>query len=107
MAGRTTIGDMTLRYTVDPARIGLNQLNLYLFDERGRPFRGTKTIRAELSPPDDPAAIQRLPLEEVGAGHFVDSAAPFDRRGRWHLKLTTTGTSARPYDVAEIQLAIG
>jgi copper transport protein len=107
VAGRTTIGDTTLRYTVDPARTGLNQLNLYLFDERGRPFRGTKSIRAELSPPDDPDSIQALRLEEVDAGHYVNSATQFDQRGRWHLKLTTTGTSPRPYDVAEIQLAIG
>ena len=107
VAGRTTIGDTTLRYTVDPARTGLNQLNLYLFDERGRPFRGTKTIRAELSPPGrrprDPAAAAGVgragPLRRLGL--------QLDRRGRWHLKLTTTGTSPRPYDIAEIQLAIG
>ena len=77
MSGRTTLGDVTLRYTVDPARAGLNQLNLYLFDERGRPFRGTKTIRAELSPRRP--ARPRLPLEAVGPGHYVDSATQFDQ----------------------------
>jgi copper transport protein len=107
VSGRTTIGDTTLRYTVDPARAGLNQLNLYLFDSRGRLYRNVGTIRVDASPPGENTASQPLQLEQVGAGHYVDSAAEFDDAGRWHLKVTTTGTSRRPYDVAELQVAIG
>jgi copper transport protein len=108
VSGRTTIGDVILRYTVDPARVGLNQLNLYLLEPGGRPYTRTKQIRAELlSLPDNGDIPRTVRLELLGPGHYVNSAARFDAAGLWSVKVLATGTSRSGSDVAEIVIAIG
>jgi copper transport protein len=104
VSGRTTIGEVTLRYTVDPARVGQNQLNLYLFAD-GRPFARAKRVRAELTSPD--GSPSEVPLEQVGPGHYVDSAVLFDRTGLWSLQVRASVSTRLRDDVAEIRLAIG
>jgi copper transport protein len=107
VSGRTTIGDVVLRYTVDPARIGLNQLNLYLLEPKGRPYRRPTTIAVELGSPDGGDLPRRIRLERLGPGHYVNSATEFDAAGVWRLKVQTAGTSRSASDIAEINLAIG
>ena len=107
-SGRTTIGDATLRYTVDPARVGLNQLNLYLLQPSGRPYTRAKEVQAELlSLPDEGNIPRSVQLELVGPGHYVNSATPFDDAGLWRVTVLATGTSRSGSDVAEIEVAIG
>ena len=94
MSGRTTIGDVILRYTIDPARVGLNQLNLYLLRAGGRPYTRAKDVRAELlSLPDEGEIPRNVPLELIGPGHYVNSATQFDAAGLWRLEVPATGTS--------------
>ena len=108
VSGRTTIGDVILRYTVDPARVGLNQLNLYLLEAGGRPYTQTKQIRAELlSLPDKGDIPRTIRLERAGPGHYLNSATRFDHAGLWSVKVLATGTSRSGSDVAEIVVAIG
>jgi copper transport protein len=108
VSGRTTIGDVILRYTVDPARVGLNQLNLYLLEAGGRPYTQTTQIRAELlSLPDQGDIPRTVRLERLGPGHYVNSATRFDTAGLWSVKVLAAGTSRSGSDVAEIVVAIG
>ena len=108
VSGRTTIGDVILRYTVDPARVGLNQLNLFLLQPGGRPYTGAKDVRVEvLELPDTGEVPRSVPLELVGPGHYANTATQFDSAGRWSLSVLATGTSQSGSDVAEIQVAIG
>jgi copper transport protein len=108
VSGRATIGDAILRYTVDPARVGLNQLNLFLRRADGRPYMRTKQIRAELlSLPDQGNIPRTVRFELVGPGHYVNSATRFDHAGLWSVKVVATGTSRSGSDVAEIVVAIG
>jgi copper transport protein len=106
VSGRTTLGNVTLRYTVDPARVGLNQVNLYLLQD-GRPYPRARNVRVELASPRGDSAPSVLPLEQVGPGHYVDSATQFDTTGLWSLTVRATGTSRSLSDVAEIRVAIG
>jgi copper transport protein len=105
VSGRTTIGDVTLRYTVDPARVGLNQVNLYLLQD-GQPYPRARNVRVELASPKSDTAPSVLTLERVGPGHYVDSATQFDTTGLWSLTVRATGTSRSRSDVAEIRVAI-
>ena len=107
VSGRTTIGDVILRYTIDPARVGMNQLNFFLLQADGRPYTGASNVRAELSLPDKGVEPRVVRLQRVGPGHFVFSAAELDAAGRWSLKVMTEGTSRRASDQAELQVAIG
>ena len=108
VSGRTTIGDVILRYTVDPARVGLNQLNLYLLEAGGRPYTQTKQIRAELLSLPDKGDIPRT----SGWSGSARATTSTRRRssivaGLWSVKVLATGTSRSGSDVAEIEVAIG
>jgi len=107
VSGRTTLGDVTLRYTIDPARVGLNQLNLYLL-EKGKPYTRARRVRAELTSPKGGSAPTRIPLDRTGPGHYENTATQFDRTGLWSLEVRAAGTSpGLRDDVAEIRVAVG
>ena len=97
MSGRTTIGDVTLRYTVDPARVGLNQLNLYLLQDGGRPYRAREARPGRAAQPRRTKGEipQDVPLELVGPGHYVNSATQFDAAGLWRLEVRRPARRAR------------
>ena len=75
-----------LEMTVDPARVGPNEIHLYLFDRAsGRPYRGAKevTIHAEL--PEKGIAAMHLDPTRAGPGHYVVSGATLGVAGDWVL----------------------
>ena len=82
VSDRVVLGDATLRYTVDPASVGLNTLNLYLLDARGRPYDRATGVRAELVHRDEGIGPILIALERVGRGHYVNSALRADGRRR-------------------------
>ena len=75
--------------TVEPARVGLNTVHLYLIDAKtGAQFTATKelTVTAKL-----PAkGIGPLPLQAnlAGPGHYVLSSAVLSPGGTWQLLVT-------------------
>jgi len=85
----TTIGPAELEMTVEPARVGLNTIHLYLIDARnGSQFTGTKelTVTAEL-----PAkGIGPLPLQPnlSGPGHYTFNSAELSPGGTWDIEIT-------------------
>jgi copper transport protein len=84
----TTLGAAQLELTVDPARVGLNTVHLYLIDAKtGAQFTATKelTVTAKL-----PAkGIGPLPLHAnlAGPGHYVLSSADLSPGGTWQLQI--------------------
>ena len=74
--------------TVDPARVGANQIHLYLFDAKsGAPFAKAKELV------DRDAARQGhrpLPLEPQlsGPGHYTIPGALLSARGDWQIEVT-------------------
>jgi copper transport protein len=85
----TTLGPAELELTVEPARVGLNTVHLYLIDAKtGAQFTATKelTVKAEL-----PAkGIGPLPLRvtPAGPGHYILSSADLSPGGAWELQFT-------------------
>jgi copper transport protein len=84
-----SLGPAELEMTVEPARVGLNTVHLYLIDAKtGAQFTGSKelTVTAKL-----PAkGIGPLPLQPnlAGPGHYVLDSAELSPGGTWQIQVT-------------------
>jgi copper transport protein len=88
-ATTTTLGPIRLEVTVDPARVGPNELHLYLFDRRtGAPFAGTKELTVTAAQPDKGIAPITLTPHVAGPGHFVVEGATLGVKGKWTISVT-------------------
>jgi len=84
------IGPARMEVTVDPARVGPNELHVYLFDRRdGRQFDATKelTITAELA--ERGIAPVELEPTKAGPGHYVVSGAALPVTGDWTVEVAS------------------
>ena len=85
----TSLGPAELEMTVEPARVGLDTVHIYLIDAKtGAQFTATKefTVTAKL-----PAkGIGPLPLKAnlAGPGHYVLSSTVLSPGGTWQLLVT-------------------
>jgi copper transport protein len=83
------LGPAELEMTVEPARVGLNTIHIYLIDAKtGAQLSATRefTVTAKL-----PAkGIGPLPLKAnlAGPGHYVLSSAELSPGGTWQLLVT-------------------
>ena len=85
----TAIGPAQLEMTVDPARVGVNTIHLYLIDAKtGAQFTQTKELDVTASLPAK--RIGPLPLKAnlSGPGHYTLNAAVFAPAGTWQLQVT-------------------
>jgi copper transport protein len=83
------IGPESLELTVDPARVGSNQIHLYLLDPRtGAQYDRAKEVTIGAEQP----AKQIGPLQETasraGPGHYVVPAAVLGVPGEWRLTIS-------------------
>ncbi len=87
-SANATLGPALLEMTVEPARVGLNTIHLYLIDAKtGTQFTATRelTVTARL-----PAkGIGPLPLHPIvaGPGHYVLNSAVLSPGGTWDIEL--------------------
>ena len=84
-----TLGPALLEMTVEPARVGLNTVHLYLIDAKtGMQFTQTKELTVTAKLPSK--GIGPLPLHAnlAGPGHYVLSSAQLSPGGRWDLQIT-------------------
>jgi copper transport protein len=82
------LGPAELEMTVDPARVGSNQVHLYLFDAKsGAQFKRIKELSATATLPDK--SIGPLPLEPQlsGPGHYTVQGALLNVAGDWQLEV--------------------
>jgi copper transport protein len=85
----TSIGPAELEMSVEPAKVGLNTIHLYLIDAKtGAQFTATKelTVTAKL-----PAkGIGPLMLKPIiaGPGHYVLNSAVLSPGGTWDIEIT-------------------
>ena len=85
----TTFGPAELELTVEPAKVGLNTIHLYLIDaQTGSQFTATKELTAKAALPAK--GIGPLPLRAIpaGPGHYIVSAAELSPGGTWEIQLT-------------------
>jgi copper transport protein len=85
----TTIGPAELEMTVEPARVGLNTIHLYLIDAKtGAQFTQTKELTATARLPAK--GIGPLPLKAnlSGPGHYTLNSAELTPGGTWEIQIT-------------------
>ena len=89
-SGSSDIGPARLELTVDPARVGPNEMHVYLFDRRtGNQYDETLelTVTAEL--PERRIEPIELEATKAGPGHFVVSGATFGVKGDWTVEIAS------------------
>ena len=83
------LGAARMEVTVDPARVGPNQLHMYLFDRRsGAPFEKTKELAVTAALPAKGIAPIALSPHIAGPGHYVVDGASLTPAGRWTFSVT-------------------
>jgi len=85
----TTIGPAELELTVEPARVGLNTIHLYLIDAQdGSQFTATKELTATAALPAK--GIGPLPLQAnlSGPGHYTFNSTELSPGGTWAIEIT-------------------
>jgi copper transport protein len=76
--------------TVDPARVGPNEMHVYLFDRRdGRQFDETKELTVTAQLPEKGIAPIELEATRAGPGHYFVSGATFGVKGDWTVKIAS------------------
>jgi copper transport protein len=84
----TTIGPAELELTVEPAKVGLNTIHLYLIDAKtGVQFTATKELTVTARLPSK--GIGPLPLKAnlAGPGHYVLNSAVLSPEGAWEIEI--------------------
>jgi copper transport protein len=86
-SAESQFGPIQLEMSVEPARVGANEVHLYLFDAKsGAPFAKVKALKATASLPEKSIS---LPLEPqlAGPGHYTIPSAFFNSSGEWEIEI--------------------
>jgi copper transport protein len=100
-SGSAPLGPAELEVTVDPARVGSNQVHLYLFDaESGAQFSPIEELEATVTLPEK--SIGPLPLEarRAGPGHYTVQGAMLSVAGDWRLEVAVRVSAFDQYTTA-------
>jgi copper transport protein len=84
----TSIGSAELEMTVEPAKVGLNTIHLYLINAKtGSQFTATKELTATAKLPSK--GIGPLVLKPIvaGPGHYVLNSAVLSPGGTWEIEI--------------------
>jgi copper transport protein len=82
------LGPARAELTVDPARVGANEIHLYLFDSRtGAQFDRVRELDLELTLPEKRIGPLTVEAEKAGPGHYVVPRAELVPGGDWRLAL--------------------
>jgi copper transport protein len=77
----------SVQITVAPARAGLNQVHLYLFDPDGRPADIAESLTLELSLPANGIGPISREAARAGPAHFQLDGSDLAVAGRWRIDL--------------------
>ncbi|HWB68451.1 MAG TPA: hypothetical protein VG518_00585, partial [Solirubrobacterales bacterium] len=97
-SAESQFGPIQLEMTVEPARVGANEVHLYLFDAKtGAPFAKAKELRVSGSLPEKSIS---LPLEPQlsGPGHYTIPSAFLNAKGDWCLEITVRVSAFTEYE---------
>jgi copper transport protein len=97
--GSATLGPLRLEATLDPARVGPNELHLYLLRASdGTPFAGTKELTVTLALPAKGIGPLPATAREAGPGHYVVDTVQLVPGGDWQLHVTSRVSAFDQYD---------
>ncbi len=84
----TTIGQAELEMTVEPAKVGLNTIHLYLIDAKtGVQFTATRELIATARLPSKGIGPLALKASLAGPGHYILSSAVLSPGGTWDIEI--------------------
>jgi copper transport protein len=82
----TRMGPIELQTTLDPARVGANELHVYLFDARsGAPYTKTKELTVEAALRDKGIGPLEATMHKAGPGHYIAETLQLVPGGTWDL----------------------
>jgi copper transport protein len=85
----TTMGPIEVQATIDPARVGANQLHVYLFDRKtGAAYTNTKELTVAAALAKKGVGPLKTAMHQAGPGHFVGDAVQLIPGGTWQLTVT-------------------
>lgn len=85
----TTLGPAELEFDVDPARVGVNTMHIYLINPKdGSQFTVTQELDVQASLPSKGIGPLTLTASPAGPGHYVISAAELIPGGTWSILFT-------------------
>lgn len=96
-SAESTFGPIQLEISVEPARVGANQIHIYMFDAKsGAPFAKAKQVKVSAALPEKGIS---LPLEPQlsGPGHYTIPDALLNASGEWHIVLTVRTSAFDEY----------
>ena len=100
-SANTALGPLRLEVTMDPARVGPNEMHLYLLRARdGAPFTGTKQLDATLALPAKHIGPLALKAREAGPGHYVVDTVALVPGGDWRLHVTSRVSEFDQYETS-------
>lgn len=105
-SGSAALGPAELEVTVDPARVGPNQVHLYLFDARsGVQLSPIRELTVTATLPEK--SIGPLPLDpqRSGPGHYTVQGAQLGIAGEWRLEVSVRVSAFDEY-AAELEVPI-
>ncbi|MDP2712992.1 MAG: copper resistance protein CopC [Solirubrobacteraceae bacterium] len=98
-AGETTLGPLRLEATVDPARVGPNEIHVYLLRARdGAPFDGTRELTVTLTLPAEDIGPLPATAREAGPGHYVIDTMALVPAGEWRLDVVSRVSEFDQYE---------
>lgn len=84
----TSIGSAELEMTVEPAKVGLNTIHLYLINAKdGTQFTATKELTASAKLPSKGIGPLPLKANRAGPGHYVLNSAVLSPGGTWEIEI--------------------
>jgi copper transport protein len=84
-----SFGPADLQLTVDPARVGPNEMHVYLTDKQtGAQYDRVKEFRVSLVLPEEDLGPLEAETRKAGPGHYVMNGALFGVAGDWEVKVT-------------------
>ena len=94
----SALGPAELQMTVEPARVGLNTVHLYLIDAKtGTQFTQTKELTVSARLPAKGIGPLALHANLAGPGHYILSSAELTPGGTWQLQLTDRVSEFQEY----------
>jgi copper transport protein len=83
---------------VDPARVGANQIHIYMFDaSTGGQFTGAKEVDVSATLPDKRIGPLALQPEKSGPGHYTVPSATLNVAGDWKIQTTVRVSAFNEY----------
>ena len=98
------LGPARMEVTLDPARVGRNELHLYLFDSRtGAQYDRAKELRLDMTLPERDIGPIELEPRKAGPGHYMVPRADLAPAGDWRLR---TAIRVSRFDAYESRLEV-